>query len=148
MTKEHDLLDHVKTLMRVMLISERTPPEHQHIIKFNPLDFHTLGMVRAQPGVRATVVAGSLGIAATTASSVIGRLINRGWIERKQCTGDRRAYELNLTTEGQRIADAIHDQDIHDMSVFLSALTVTEQDELIRLLGKVARRVEALETEG
>ncbi|MEX0369492.1 MAG: MarR family winged helix-turn-helix transcriptional regulator [Tateyamaria sp.] len=148
MDKNHHLLQHVKTLMRVMLISERTAPEHQHIIKFNPLDFHTLGMVRAQPGVRASVVAGALGIAATTASSVISRLINRGWIERKQCTGDRRAYELSLTEEGQRIADAIHHQDLHDMGIFLSALTVTEQDELIRLLGKVAQRVEALETEG
>ncbi|MBY5931871.1 MarR family transcriptional regulator [Tateyamaria omphalii] len=148
MTKEHDLLRHVKTVMRVMLISERTPPEHQHIIKFNPLDFHTLGMVRTQPGVRSSEVAGSLGIAATTASSVIGRLINRGWIERTQSEGDRRAYDLTLTTEGQRIADAIHEQDVRDMTVFLSALTVTEQDELIRLLGKVARRVEALEMEG
>ncbi|WP_299208996.1 MarR family transcriptional regulator [uncultured Tateyamaria sp.] len=145
MTKEHELLRHVKTVMRVMLISERTGPEHQHIIKFNPLDFHTLGMVRADPGVRASVVAGSLGIAATTASSVIGRLINRGWIERRQCTGDRRAYQLTLTPEGQVIADAIHDQDLTDMGIFLSALTVTEQDELIRLLGKVADRVEALE---
>ena len=148
MTKEDDLLAQVKTLMRVMLISERTPPEQQHIIKFNPLDFHTLGMVRTQPGVRASVVAGSLGIAATTASSVIGRLINRGWIARKQCTGDRRAYELTLTEEGQRIADAIHEQDIRNMGVFLSGLSVTEQDELIRLLDKVARRVEALETQG
>ena len=145
MKKNHQLLQHVKTVMRVMLISERTAPEHQHIIKFNPLDFHTLGMVRAEPGVRASVVAGSLGIAATTASSVISRLINRGWIERKQCTGDRRAYELTLTEDGQHIADAIHDQDLHDMDVFLSALTVTEQNELIRLLGKVAARVEALE---
>lgn len=148
MDKKHHLLQHVKTLMRVILFSERTSPEHQHIIKFNPLDFHTLGMVRATPGVRASVVAGSLGIAATTASSVISRLINRGWIERKQCTGDRRAYELTLTPEGQYIADTIHDQDLHNMGVFLSALTVTEQDELVRLMGKVADRVEALETEG
>lgn len=148
MTRQQDLLNHVKTLMRVLLISERTGPEHQHIIKFNPLDFHTLGMVRAEPGVRASTVAESLGIAATTASSVIRRLLHRGWIVRQQCTGDRRAYQLTLTEEGQRLADAIHDQDINNMSVFLSALTVTEQDELIRLLNKVAIRVEALEHNG
>jgi len=147
MTREQELLAHVKTLMRVMLISERTAPEHQHIIKFNPLDFHTLGMVRAQPRVRASAVAESLGIAATTASSVISRLVKRGWIDRQQCPGDRRAYELTLSPEGQCIADAIHDQDLHGMGLFLSALSEAEQAELIRLLGKVAARVEALETE-
>ncbi|WP_415921207.1 MarR family winged helix-turn-helix transcriptional regulator [Tateyamaria sp. SN6-1] len=131
--------------MRVMLISERTPPEHQHVIKFNPLDFHTLGMVRAAPGVRAGAVVASLGIAPTTASSVIGRLISRGLIQRRQCSDDRRAYELYLTDEGQQIADTIFQQDLRNMGLFLSALTEREQEQLLKLMGKVVTRVAALE---
>ena len=148
MTKEHQLLEQVKTLMRVMLISERTPTEHQHVIKFNPLDFHTLGMVRASPGVRAGAVVAALGIAPTTASSVIGRLMSRGLIQRRQCMDDRRAYELHLTDEGQRIADAIFAQDLRNMGLFLSALTAREQDQMLKLLGKVVAKVEALESSG
>ncbi len=148
MSKEQQLLDQVKTLMRVMLISERTPPEHQHIIKFNPLDFHTLGMVRDAPGVRAGTVVAALGIAPTTASSVIGRLINRGLIQRQQCTDDRRAYELFLTDEGQQIADTINRQDLQNMGLFLSALTDREQDQMLNLLSKVVERVAALEDAG
>lgn len=145
MTKEQELLAHVRTLMRVMLISERTPPEHQHVIKFNPLDFHLLGMVREAPGVRAGAVVAALGIAPTTASSVIGRLISRGLLHRVQCEDDRRAYDLHLTDEGQQIADMIHNQDLRNMGLFLSALTDREQDQMIKLLGKVVGRVEALE---
>lgn len=147
MSREQKLLDQVKTLMRVMLISERTPPEHQHVIKFNPLDFHTLGMVRADPGVRAGDVVARMGIAPTTASSVIGRLMTKGLIQRRQCVQDRRAYELHLTEEGQRIADTIFNQDLSNMRLFLSALTPEEQDQLIALLEKVAARVSTLESE-
>ncbi len=145
MTKEQQLLDQVKTLMRVMLISERTPPEHQHVIKFNPLDFHTLGMVRNTPGVRAGTVVASLGIAPTTASSVISRLMSRGLIQRRQCEDDRRAYALYLTDEGQQIADTIFHQDLRNMGLFLSALSAREQDQMLALLGKVVAKVEALE---
>ena len=145
MSKEQQLLDYVKTLMRVMLISERTPPEHQHVIKFNPLDFHTLGMVRAMPGVRASAVVAALGIAPTTVSSVISRLIARGWIRREQCKDDRRVYELHLTDEGQDIADTIFRQDLRNMGLFLSALAPQEQDQMLSLLDKVVARVTELE---
>lgn len=148
MSQEQTLLSYVKTLMRVMLISERTPPEHQHVIKFNPLDFHTLYQVRVQPGLRASALVAGLGLAPTTASSVISRLMKRGYIQRRQCTEDRRAYELYLTDEGQRIADAIHEQDLRNMSLFLSALNCPERDTLLGLLAKVVTRVEALKTSG
>ena len=147
MTREEQLLDQVKTLMRIMLISERTPPEHRHVIKFNPLDFHTLGLVRRTPGVKASAVANALGIAATTASSVIARLRSQGLIERRRCCFDRRAYELHLTKDGSQMADRIHDKDMHNMSLFLSALSEGQQLKMLELLDKVVEKVEALEAQ-
>lgn len=146
MTREEQLLDQVKTLMRIMLVSERTPPEHRHVVKFNPLDFHTLGLVRSRPGVKASAVANALGIAATTASSVIARLKSQGLIERRRCCFDRRAYELHLTRDGSQLADTIHDKDMHNMSLFLSALTDGQQLKMLELLDKVVDKVEAIET--
>ncbi len=131
--------------MRVMLISERTSPEHRHVIRFNALDFHTLAIVRTAPGVRATAVAAQLGVAPTTASSVIARLVSRGLIQRQQCSQDRRAYELDLTDEGRAVADAIHTQDLRNMALFLSALSAREQTQLVALMDKVVERVAALE---
>lgn len=146
MTKEKQLLDAVHVLMRVMLVSERTSPEHQHVIKFNPLDFHTLGLLRQAPGTRATAVADALGVVPTTASSVIARLVKRGYIARTQSRKDRRAYELTLTDEGMRIAQTIHNQDLRNMGLFLSALSQSDQDKLIEMLGQVAAQVAALES--
>ncbi|MEL6463680.1 MAG: MarR family transcriptional regulator [Pseudomonadota bacterium] len=145
MTKDSQLLQHVRTLMRVMLVSERTQPEHRHVIRFNALDFHTLGMLRQGVRVRASAIADELGIAPTTVSSVVSRLIKRGLITRTQSAEDRRAFDLSLTDEGRKIAEAIHRQDLRNMNLFLSALDDDDQNRLLDILGQVARRVAELE---
>ncbi|WP_172839375.1 MarR family winged helix-turn-helix transcriptional regulator [Tateyamaria omphalii] len=145
MAKDSELLEHVRTLMRVMLVSERTQPQHQHVIRFNALDFHTLGMLRQGAPVRATAIADALGIAPTTISSVVSRLIKRGLIIRAQSADDRRAFDLSLTDEGREIAEAIHRQDLRNMNLFLSALDDEDQNRLLDILGQVVRRVAELE---
>ena len=145
MNREQELLDTVRTLMRVMLVSERTPPDHQHEVRYNALDFQVMGLVREKPGIHVTEIVQRLGIAPTTASSVIARLVERGILVRARSSKDRRAYVLNLTDQGQTIADTIHGQDLRNMALFLSALAPDEQAELVRLLGKVADRVSTLE---
>ncbi|PJI92761.1 DNA-binding MarR family transcriptional regulator [Yoonia maricola] len=134
--------------MRVMLISERTPSEHQHAERYNPHDFHTLGLLREAPGMRASTLTDHLGVAPTTTSSVIARLVKKGWVSRQKSTEDGRAVALSLTTKGRAMADTIHNQDISNMQLFLSSMTEKEQDQLIYLLGKVSDRVKALETNG
>ncbi|MEO1555154.1 MAG: MarR family transcriptional regulator [Pseudomonadota bacterium] len=147
MSKENKLLDYVHVLMRVMLVSERTSRDHQHVIKFNALDFHVLGLLREGGVLRASAVADALGVAPTTASSVIARLVKRGFIARTQSVEDRRAFDLTLTAEGRVIAQTIHRQDLQNMGVFLSALSDSDQDTLLRILDQVVTRVAALEDE-
>ncbi|MFL4470504.1 MarR family winged helix-turn-helix transcriptional regulator [Tateyamaria armeniaca] len=145
MSKECRLLEYVRVLMRVMLVSERTSAEHQHVIKFNALDFHMLGMLREASSLRASAMADMLGVAPTTASSVIARLVKRGYIARTQSEEDRRAYDLTLTEQGRKIAEAIHRQDIQNMGVFLSALSEGDQETFLSLMDQVVARVAALE---
>lgn len=146
MSKEEQLADIVGELMRIMLISERTPPENQHVTKYNPLDFHTIGALRVQPGIRATALSDRLGVAPTTTSSVIARLVKSGLIRRTQSREDKRAAALFLTEDGAAMADAIRSQDLKNMALFLSALAPDEQDEILRLLGKVISLVQQLDS--
>ncbi|QUJ75305.1 MarR family transcriptional regulator [Sulfitobacter albidus] len=148
MSREQDLLEIVQLLMRVMLVSERTAPAHQHVVKFNMLDFQLLGALREAPSLRATALAERLGIAPTTMSSVIARLRGRGLLAREKSKDDRRAFDISLTTDGRRVADAIAQQDIANMRLFLSALPEADQDRLLHLLGQVAQRVQSLEEGG
>ncbi|MEL7179781.1 MAG: MarR family transcriptional regulator [Pseudomonadota bacterium] len=128
-----------------MLISERTPTQHQHAERYNPHDFHTLGLLREMPGMRASTLSDHLGVAPTTTSSVIARLVKKGWVARQKNPDDGRAVSLSLTPKGQAMADTIHQQDLSNMALFLSAMSEAEQDQLLVLLGKVTDRVKALE---
>lgn len=145
MDRRETLADMIGTLMRVMLVSERTPADYQHAVRYNPLDFHTLGALRVSPGMRASDLATYLGVAPTTTSSVIARLIKRGLIEKTKSKEDGRAVALDLTEDGRALALTIRAQDIHNMELFLSSLEAEEQAEIIRLLGKVVTRVAELD---
>lgn len=145
MSRADDLRQIVRVLMRVMLISERTPSAHQHVERFNPHDFHTLGMLRETSGLRASEIAQALAVAPTTASSLISRLERRGLVQKLRSQDDGRAVSLSLTAQGAALAQAIHDQDLRNMELFLSALEPEEQDQMIGLLGKVVARVRQLE---
>lgn len=131
--------------MRVMLISERTPKEFQHVIRYNALDFHVMGAVRETPGIRAADIVEELGVAPTTLSSVVARLIQRGVLTREKSAEDRRAFALHLSEEGAAIANAIHAQDLHNMNLFLSALQPEEQQSLMKLFDKITTHVAELE---
>ena len=145
MSKADDLRQLVGTLMRVMLISERTPQAHQHSTRYNPHDFHTLGLLRENPGIRASTLTDYLGVVPTTTSSVIARLVQRGLVSKTKHPEDGRAVSLTLTEAGQTLANTIYQQDLSNMSLFLSAMDEPEQDQLIKLLGKVTEKVTALE---
>ncbi len=131
--------------MRVMLVSERTPKDFQHAIPYNALDFNTIGLLRVAPGLRASELSHHLGVAPTTASSVIARLAKRGLIERRKDARDGRAASLVLSEAGSALAQTLHQQDLKNMTLFLGALDETEQVELLRLLGKVTDLVTTLE---
>ncbi len=133
--------------MQVMLISERTPVEHQHVVRFNAHDFHTLGFLLENPGARASALADQLHVAATTASSLIARMVRQGLVARTRDPADGRAVQLSLTDRGRVLAETIRSQDLRNMELFLSALTADDQDQLLALMDKVVARVAALQEE-
>jgi len=144
-TRAAELLELVGTLMRVMLVSERTPKDHQHAIPYNALDFNTIGALRDMPGMRATELTDFLGVAPTTTSSVIARLVKLGLVERKRSAQDGRAASLNLSEKGAQLAKILYDQDIKNMEFFLSALDKNEQVVLLELLGKITHKVSQID---
>jgi len=145
MSRAPELLELVGTLMRVMLVSERTPQDFQHAIPYNALDFNTIGALRVNPGLSASALTEFLGVAPTTTSSVIARLVKRGLVLRNRDPNDGRAASLILSSDGMALAETLHRQDIKNMEFFLSALNDDEQIVLLQLLGKVTKQVAAID---
>jgi DNA-binding MarR family transcriptional regulator len=77
----------------------------------------------------------------STVTGIIDRMEREGLVTRERSKEDRRVVYIKLTTKGKRLAEDIP---VEPMEIFrgaLSSLSQTETRELVKILGKVARKV-------
>lgn len=72
-----------------------------------PVQFAALDAIRAQPATDQARVAEMIAYDRATIGGVIERLAQKGWVHRVVRARDRRARELSLTPEGERILAAL-----------------------------------------
>ncbi|MBC3916751.1 MarR family transcriptional regulator [Undibacterium sp. CY18W] len=101
-----------------------------------PQRFSSLVIISNNPGISQTRLAEVMGIARSGVVAIIDNFEQAGLLER-QDAGDRRAYNLHLTKEGQRQLEK-YKQAVkeHDDRVS-QQLTIKERQQLRALLGKL-----------
>ncbi len=72
-----------------------------------PVQFAALDTIRTHPATDQARVAELIGYDRATIGGVINRLEKKGWVARGVSERDRRARELSLTPEGERILQAL-----------------------------------------
>lgn len=80
----------------------------------------------------------------STVTGIIDRMEREGLVVRARSTEDRRVVHIRLTDKGRRIAQDIA---IEPMEIFRSALenlSAAETKELMKILTKIAKRVQAI----
>jgi MarR family 2-MHQ and catechol resistance regulon transcriptional repressor len=73
----------------------------------------------------------------------IDRLVEKGLVERRACSTDRRARYAALTPRGEDLMERIFPAQAEAIEGVMSGLTAREQEEAIRLLRKLGLSVEA-----
>lgn len=112
------LLDDVLDRLDAALLAARQwprRPRHRRYVRERlgtPIELAMVRLLRAiesAPGDDPTIgeVAALLGVDPSTASRVIDRAVDRGAVERRPCTDDRRRTRLVLTTVGGDLLDAV-----------------------------------------
>ena len=107
-------------------------------IPYNPVDYQSLRFLAANPGARATDLAGHLGVAPTTMQSALDRLRARGLITKRASETDRRARAYALSEQGARVHAAIEAQDRANMAEIVSSLSPSERATLADLLERLS----------
>jgi DNA-binding MarR family transcriptional regulator len=80
----------------------------------------------------------------STVTGIIDRMEREGLVVRARSTEDRRVVKIKLTDKGARLAKEIQ---VEPMEIFRSALeglSASEARDLLRILSKIARRVQAI----
>ncbi len=141
---EEDLLAGIRVLLRIFTVDETRFPPAEGRIKYNAIDFQALHFIAENSDCSGAALASFLGVPATTAQSVIERLIHRGYVARGSGTG--RAIALSLSKEGQGICAAIRRQDISNCGTMLNALPENERSDFAAKIHIIAQALESVET--
>lgn len=106
------------------------------------MELHVLLLVQTQPDIVLGEIRERLGVPNSTLTGVIDRMEKRGLVERTISARDRRSYGLKLTNKGKEIRRE-HDRVLLMISSkILATLDEDEKMTFIKLLTKVADKMQ------
>jgi DNA-binding MarR family transcriptional regulator len=76
-------------------------------------------------------------------TGLIDRLVEKKLVCRDRSLEDRRVVKVELTDEGRELHSAVVDSQVRFASGLLKTLSPSEQDELLKLFGKISDRIKA-----
>lgn len=129
------LVRDVSTLWRE-IIDRRLEPLGLSAARWQPLVL----LYRANEPMTQTVLAAALNIEAPTLVRLLDRLSRDGWVQRKHCPDDRRAYHIVLTAKALDTCAEIEDVLATTRRDILSVLKRTEVAACVEALERVRQQ--------
>lgn len=77
-------------------------------------------------------VAGGIGVSLATASELVDRLVENGWVEKRPNPADRRQVQLWLSDHAVAVCDRLHDVRRAQVTAAFSRLSVEERAAFVR----------------
>jgi DNA-binding MarR family transcriptional regulator len=131
----------VTTILRALKIAETDIRIAHKELNFVPADIQTLRFVSQNAGCMLSDLATHLGIVPTTASSIVDRLVNRGFLRRERPVHHRRAICLQLTDIGADGFVRLENEERITIRIMLGALQKANRAKFIENMATIAARV-------
>jgi DNA-binding MarR family transcriptional regulator len=80
------------------------------------------------------------GIDRSSIADLVGRLVKRGWLQRRPAEHDKRAYSVQLTAKGAAVLAAAEPTARQTANLLLAPLSQTERLRFVRALEKIVAR--------
>ena len=104
-----------------------------------------LYLVTAQPGIVMTGLAAQLGVSLSTVSGLVDRLVDHGYLERREDPADRRQQRVSVTPEGATVVERMREMNDHQLRTLLDGMSVSDLRTVsagIAALGRHASRID------
>ena len=131
----------VTSLMRALKIAEKNVQVAHRELNFVAADIATMRYLHDHPECMLSDLAGHLDVVPTTASSIIDRLVERGFVSRQRPEANRRAIAIKLTPEGQNAFELIDAEEKATMQIMLDALPEDDRVQFVRSMVHIAEFV-------
>ena len=105
----------VTALMQALKIAEKNVQVAHRELNFVAADIATLRYLTGHPDCMLSDLASHLGVVPTTASSVVARLVERGFVSRERPEANRRSIALRMTPDGQHAFALIDAEVVHEI---------------------------------
>jgi len=108
------------------------------------IGFHVLALLEMHGALPMSLLAEELDVALPNASGIIGRMAERGIVQRRHDDVDRRMVLVSLTDEGQRLIGEMEADRRERMAMLIGTMDSTQQRRLlhsVRDLHAAARRL-------
>src|SRR5262249_21987633 len=103
-----------------------------------PAHAGTLRIIQQRPGISQQALSSVLGILPSRLVILIDELEERGLVERRNTSEDRRVYALHLTRKGAEVYEAVGEVARAHDDAMCSGLGSDERKTLASLLGRIA----------
>lgn len=138
------ILDHFGSLMR-------------HVSGWHAPDFLGVDVTMSQakclyiaavsPGIGMSAMARQLQVSLSALSGLVDRLVDHGYLDRREDPSDRRQQQVTLTPEGKAVVERIRELNTEHMRSLLRGLSVAELQSLrigIAALDRQSRTIDQL----
>jgi DNA-binding MarR family transcriptional regulator len=132
--------DALRRIVRYLRVADR---EVQVACGLSVAQLFVLSEVGARPAISMADLAARTLTDQSSVSTVVARLVERGYLVRKQSTGDRRRAELRLTAAGKRILRTAPAVPQTAMIAAIGAMPAARRAELVRSLAILVRSIGA-----
>lgn len=141
-TTAADVIDVVSRLRRVVRRSSRQDRPQPPLVDS---EVELLRLVVSRPGLRVHEAAARLGLVSNTVSTMVGRLVSAGLLERRSDDDDGRVARLFATERAVRRMAAWRDRRARAVDEAIRLLPASDRDAVATAVPALRRLVEVLE---
>jgi DNA-binding MarR family transcriptional regulator len=131
------LLDQLAELGRLACLRDPITRLLTLEVELTPPQLHTMMWLGRDGALPMATLAARIGCTGSTATGIIDRLENLGYVARAPKPGDRRVVLVELTPQGEQVASELYDVIRQRTALFLDLLAPEDRQQLVEIFSKI-----------
>lgn len=135
--KAKELNSYIQQMLEAVTTAERSTCLNSPSSELSLQELKVIGLLGERGPAIMRDIAGYLGLAMSTGTGIVDKLVERGFVIRERNDEDRRVVTVSMTDAGQEMYKIYQERNMGLSFSMLESLTGKEQDTLLALMRKI-----------